>query len=117
MLFRSRWRAPVGTCTFLFTLVAVYMTGLRSFDEGPLVLAAVVGGLVADALIGRPRLLGLIAPAALWLTFFAVYELSWGLGWEVELWTGITVFTCLTGGALSLLVDWTQPQEAPASTM
>jgi hypothetical protein len=56
---------------------------------------------------GRPpalRVVGAAVPVVLWLAFFAVFDLKYGLGWEPELWAGITVMAGLTGAGPGLLV-------------
>jgi hypothetical protein len=43
-------------------------------------------------------------PVVLWLAFFALFHLAYGLGWSPELWAGVTVMAALAGAGLSLLV-------------
>ncbi|MGH9278763.1 MAG: hypothetical protein ACRD12_11765 [Acidimicrobiales bacterium] len=45
-----------------------------------------------------------VAPVALWLSYFALFDVTEGLAWPVELWAGVAVMSALTGVALSLLV-------------
>ncbi|MGH3441728.1 MAG: hypothetical protein ACRDUY_06735, partial [Nitriliruptorales bacterium] len=38
-----------------------------------------------------------------WAAWFAISHALWGIGWEVEMWTGSIVFSVLTGAGLTLL--------------
>jgi hypothetical protein len=114
LLMLRRWRAPFGSVTLLFTVVATLMASLHEFAVGISVVAAIVGGLTGDVLIGwlRPspsrvgayRLVATTVPAALWATHFAVLEVRFGLAWVPELWSGTVVLAALSGLALSLLM-------------
>src|SRR5205823_4385232 len=76
-----RWRLPFGSITTMWTVVAALMAALSEFRLGGTIVAAAVGGLVADALVhrlqpspDRPlayRLVGGITPLALWASYFA----------------------------------------------
>jgi hypothetical protein len=113
LLLVRRWRVPTGTATILFTTVAVGSSAIFDFEQGSLVLAAPIGGLLADLLISRlrpstarPRALWTVAaatPAALWGPYFAVVAGWYGLAWPAELWSGSVVLSCLAGLALGLL--------------
>lgn len=101
-----RWRLPSGTLLFVYTGVALMMTGLHGFREVWLVLPAALGGALADALSGdtpKPRALGVTVPSAMWLAWFAVYAVIAELAWTPELWVGTVVFCALTGLGLSYL--------------
>lgn len=113
LLLVRRWRPPQGSCTLLLTTVTVAATGLQSFERAPLVLAALIAGLVADSLLDRPRLLAMATPAALWLSFFAVHKMAWGLGWSVDLWLGVTVLASLSGAGLAALAGLMTPTAVP----
>lgn len=105
-ILMRRWRLPRHTLLFVFTGVALMMTGLHGFREVWLVLPAALGGALADALAGdapKPRLLGVLVPTAMWLAWFATYAIIAELGWTPELWVGSTVFAALTGLGLSYL--------------
>lgn len=89
-----RWRPPMGTFTLLFTAVAVGLAGLRGFELIELALAFLVGGVVADVLTRARFGVAVVAggaAAALWTTFFGVADLSYGVDWSVELWSGAIV--------------------------
>ena len=102
LLLLRRWRPPFGSATLLFTTVAVLITVTQEFAHGQLVLAAVAGGLAADWMIawssgavGRTRahrLVATVTPVALWASYFLVLQLTDGIAWPAELWTGSIIF-------------------------
>ena len=115
LLLLRRWHPPFGTATILFSSVTVLVGAIDTFSRWPILLAAPVAGLVADVLIARlrpsparpwpVRLVATVVPLVLWLAFFALYHLFLrGVGWEAELWFGVTVMAALAGAGLSLLV-------------
>lgn len=102
-----RWRPPFGFGTLLFGGVAVAMAGLTAFETGELALAALIAGLVVDALTARGTSVRLVAAAAslvLWAGFFAVAELTYGLVWTVELWSGSIVLAVASSLLLTSLI-------------
>lgn len=113
-LVLRRWHPPWGTATVLFSTVTIGIGGLDSWAEWPLLLAAPIGGAVADLLIhelrpsaerpGAVRMTAAVAPVTLWLSYFALFHVTEGLAWPAELWAGVAVMSALTGVALSLLV-------------
>jgi hypothetical protein len=121
LLLLRRWRPPFGSATVLFTTVAVLATVTQELAHGELVLAAVAGGLAADwtiawssrAVGGRRalRLVATVTPVALWTSYFLVVQLTDGIAWPAELWTGSIIFAGLSGLALSLLME---PPPGPA---
>jgi hypothetical protein len=121
LLLLRRWRPPFGTATLLFATVAVLTTAIQEFTHGVLVLAALAGGLAADWTIawssraaGRVRahrLVATVTPVALWASYFLVLQLTDGIAWPAELWTGSIIFAGLSGLALSLLME---PPPGPA---
>jgi hypothetical protein len=121
LLLLRRWRPPFGSATLLFTTVAVLTTATQEFAHGELVLAALAGGLAADWTIAwssratsrtrAHRLVATITPVALWTSYFLVLELTDGIAWPAELWTGSIIFAGLSGLALSLLME---PPPGPA---
>ncbi|HET6747955.1 MAG TPA: hypothetical protein VFL71_01725 [Actinomycetes bacterium] len=114
LLLLRRWRPPFGSATLLLTAVAVLTTATQEFAHGELVAAAAAGGLAADWSIARwsggagapgaHRLVATVTPLALWTSYFLVLQLTDGIAWPAELWTGSVVFASLSGLALSLLM-------------
>lgn len=118
LLVLRRWQPPGGAFVILFSLHALLLTGLLGFEQLPLVAPALAGGVVADLLIAarrRPQVVATIVPFVLWTAWFAVYELVWGLGWSVELWSGTIVFAVLAGWVLALLAFPPLPAPQPPS--
>jgi hypothetical protein len=102
MFVLRRWRPPTGTFVLLFTAYGVLMTGLDGFRDVELVLAVVVGSVAVEVLGRSWPLLATVAAAsvAMWLTFFAVLELTVGVAWTVELWAGSIVLAAASSAAL-----------------
>jgi hypothetical protein len=140
LLALRRWRPPFGSVTFLFTSVAVMMTGLAEYRLGWTILAAAVGGLVADLFVrtldpspARPatyRVIAVVTPLAFTLTYFLVLIAAYDIDWPTDLWLGTTGLAGLVGGMLSFLtvppavagevwvdeqVPSPEPEEAPAA--
>jgi hypothetical protein len=123
LLLSYRWRLPPGACTFLFALNAA-MLSVVSHQYG-LILVAVIGGAVADALLARVRdpqrdaaalrVFAVGTPLAYYLSYFALLGLSAGLTWAVHIWAGTIVLAVLTGLFLSYLrLPPALPERAPA---
>jgi hypothetical protein len=113
-----RLRPPPGTFTVLFTVVAIYMTGLNGFALLELAAAALVAGIAADLLVTRnqPIVLFAVVPLVLWSAFFLVADISYGIGWETELWAGSIVLASMTGLLLGALTsDSFRAAMSPAS--
>lgn len=113
LLLVRRWDVPRGSFTLLLTTYAVFMLVLGDFRLPTLVLAGLIAGLAADALVvqlgpgpTRPnavRILGAAVPAVLWLAHFGLLAAAGDLGWPFTLWGGVVLFAAGTGYALSLL--------------
>jgi hypothetical protein len=131
VLLRS-WRLPFGSVTFLASIVALVPSAVHGFEHGAAgLVAAPVGGLVADVVIRRLQrsperppqyaVLAAVLPLALWSSYFVALEVTGGLGWPPELWGGAVGLATLTGLALALLLPPTpaagrSPHSADASS-
>jgi hypothetical protein len=114
LLSLQRWRLPFGSATALFTTIAVLVTALEEFRLAPLIIAAVVAGLAADALIRRlhpsPQqrahywLFAALVPLVLWALTFAIIELFWGNWWPPELIAGVVIESAMAGAGLAMLM-------------
>jgi hypothetical protein len=114
VLIVRRWRPPFGSATILFAAVTALVGAIDTYDRPAPLLAAVVAGVLADVLIRalRPsaaRPWGSHAMAAatsltLWATFFAIYQVTYGVGWKPELWAGSIVLAGMSAVAVSALV-------------
>ncbi len=114
LLVLRRWRPPFGTATVLFTALSALVGGLDAYARPWPLLAAAPAGLVADGLIRRLRP-GAARPwaayataaatsAALWLAFFGVYHVAYGIGCTAELWAGSIVVAAISAFAVAVLV-------------
>lgn len=112
----ARRSLPVGAATMHLTIVATLVSGLQGFDRWPLAVAAIAGGIAGDVVLARNarrgrrsfdgvglRTLAVATSVAMWLVYFAAYEMAYGLDRPVELWTGPVVFAALTAYALAQL--------------
>lgn len=107
LLLAARWRLPFGSLAVLFTVPVFLLSGIEAFETVPLVPAGLVAGLAGDGLLRRGAGLRVVAaalPGVLWLAYFTLFELAFGIGWSVDLWLGAVVMAVLFGFALSLLV-------------
>lgn len=119
LLVLRRWRPPAGTATVLITVPAVLLSAIDSFERPALVLAALVAGLVTDALVHRlrpapdrraaVRLVAVLAPMVLSSAWFAALSVTTGVWYPPEIWAGTIVWTGLAGLGLALLVLPTPP--------
>jgi hypothetical protein len=114
LLVLRRWRVPPGTGLILVGTPVLALGAIDAFSGWELLIAGPVAGLAADVIIGRLgagparpaalRIVGAAVPVVLWLVFFGAFHLKYGLGWEPELWSGVTAMAGLTGAGLGLLV-------------
>jgi hypothetical protein len=115
LVMLRRWqKLPFGCCTFLFTGFTAATLVMFQYANGWTLIAAVAAGLICDWLIQvlEPntsnvwsfRLFALLAPVALWTTYFIVVAIAYHLGWALELSAGVVVLTGLATMALSFLI-------------
>jgi hypothetical protein len=122
LLLLRRWALPTGSLTLMFSVVVALDSALLGFEMGETILAGVVAGAVADALARslQPshspatvlRVVGLVVPIVLWLTYFAVLGAFYSVGWSVDLWAGVTVMSGLAGLGLATLMTLQVPAES-----
>jgi hypothetical protein len=123
-----RWRLPVGAATFMLTVNATLMVLMRfrfASSYWPVILAAVVTGLLADVFIARLRpsvanplalrAFAFAVPFAQSLLALAAIVLTHDqpLWWEVHMWLGVPFVAGVIGVGLSFLVA---PPPVPAET-
>jgi hypothetical protein len=113
-----RQSLPLGSLTVLLSVNVALMTTIHDkyLDTGPypLIAAAMLAGVVGDALIwwlqpspDRPRALRTVAfavPAVQYLLYFLAVLLWASLTWSIHLWTGAIVIAGGVGWLLSYLV-------------
>jgi hypothetical protein len=119
-----RWRLPFGTATFLFTTVSVLESGMKNMERGWAVVAALVAGLAADALIARlrvtperaaaQRIVAGVTPLVLWCAYFGILRFVYGIGWERNIWLSAVMLAGLSGVLLNALLVPARPAVAGA---
>ncbi|AFZ68146.1 hypothetical protein [Deinococcus peraridilitoris] len=116
LLLLKRWQLPPGAVTVLYlvnTLLMSAMTGDLT-RSGPVLLLALVSGLMSDLLIrglrpspSRPwafRGGALALPLLVWAPFYAGASVLGLLSMSLELWLGVSVMSALGGLGLSALI-------------
>lgn len=106
LLLLRRWTLPFGALAIYFGAVAVFEGAASEYRRWPLALAMLVAGVVAE-LSARRASVPVVAtaiPVALWLSYFGIVAVVYGMGWSAELWTGSILLAALIGLALGVLV-------------
>jgi hypothetical protein len=124
-LILPRWRLPFGSVTLVFGLVTVAMAALTTFALGWTIIAALVGGLVADTLLlaYEPdahdaygyRLMAVLAPLAMWSAYFLILGIAYDIRWPFDLWLGTTGLAAISGLLLSYVAIAPDVGTAPAT--
>ncbi|WP_157225135.1 hypothetical protein [Nocardia thailandica] len=114
-LLLMRRQLPVGAITAFVTGLAVLAQTVQNFTRPSVVVAAVVAGLVVEALVAvfaawAPRVptvtvVAVALPAALWSAQFMALQLGPGVAWSAELVTGTVVLSALVSAALVSVFD------------
>jgi len=105
-----RWRLPIGTFTFMFTINAALMSVFN--DAHVLILPALLSGIITDILylriqpaVKRPdtvRLFAFIVPGVRMLSLLLTIIGLWGTSWSIHLWLGV----CVLAGVIGLLMSY-----------
>jgi hypothetical protein len=124
LLALKRWQLPIGSLTLLLTTNAALMFSLGISYSGqhwPVLLAALAGGLLADALLAvlKPsaarvralRVFSFATPFSFFLLYFAALILSSGVWWRIHMWLGAPFLAGVAGLMLSYL--WLPPEGGP----
>jgi hypothetical protein len=111
-----RWKLPFGGLTFLLTGNATLMFLMAwrySHEQWPVLIAALVGGILADVLLVtlRPsaqrikalRWFSVLVPVSLFLAYFLSLVLTQGIWWNSNMWLGMIFISGVTGLGLSWL--------------
>ncbi len=117
LLTIRRWVLPFGSLTLILAgnAVLMFLLGLRySSAQWPVLLAALVGGIVADLLLAvlKPsaqrvmalRLFAFITPFAFFLIYFAALLLTGGIWWRIHMWLGAPFLAGVVGLGMSFLL-------------
>jgi hypothetical protein len=109
-----RWRLPFGSATVLFTTVSVLESSMKNMERGWTVVAALVAGLAADALIAglratperafAQRAVAGVTPLVLWCSYFGILRFGYGIGWERNIWLSAVLLAGLSGVLLNALL-------------
>ncbi|MEV4801664.1 hypothetical protein AB0K18_16770 [Nonomuraea sp. NPDC049421] len=114
LLLARRWRLPFGAITIMYAIVVLMPGAQTEFENVPVLLSIMAGGLVADVLMSRLRpsaerrgaywaFAGLSAFAT-WSLYIAFASVAAGrLPFVAELWTGAPIVAGLVGLALGAL--------------
>jgi hypothetical protein len=119
VLLLGRWRLPFGAVTLLLTGNAVLLVILNDFFV--LIPAAVITGLLADALLLRwqpisaARLYALtfLVPVVYFIGYFITVQQVAGIAWSIHVWTGATFLAGVAGVLVSLLAVHGPRLESP----
>jgi hypothetical protein len=112
-------RVPVGLITLVVAAASVPNGVFDDFENLASQLWPLAGAVVADLAVQavaarRPHLVplgaGVLIPLLIWPTHLVGVELSLGLAWSLELWSGAVVLTTLAGAVLGGLVG---PRSSP----
>lgn len=111
-----RWKLPFGSLTLLLagnSTLMFLMTWGYSHEQWPVLIAAPLGGILADILliVLRPSLervkalrwFSFLVPALLFLVYFLSLILTQGIWWNSNMWLGMIFFSGVTGLGLSWL--------------
>lgn len=127
LLGLRRWKLPVGSLTLLLTgtsTLIFLMTWRYSHEQWPVLIAALVGGILADVLlitlkpsatnIKALRRFSFLVPSLSFLAYFLSLILTQGIWWNSNMWLGMIFFSGVTGLGLSWLVvpPYSNPIEA-----
>jgi hypothetical protein len=116
LLAIRRWTLPVGSLTLLLTTNAALMFSLGISYSGqywPVLLAALAGGVLADALLAllKPsvarvralRLFSFATPFGFFLLYMAALITTSGVWWRIHMWLGAPFLAGVVGLTLSYL--------------
>lgn len=117
LLLMHRWTLPHGTLVVFITgnaLMMFLMGSSYSGDQWPVLIAALVGSIIAEVLYarmkpstGRIRELRLFAfgvPFVLYLLYFGILIMTVGIWWRIHMWFGASLLAGAIGLGLSFLM-------------
>ncbi len=98
---------PLGGRTAIVAIAAIGLNALDGFDRPALLLAALAGGVAADAVarVGHGRLAGVAFAAVVWPAWFAALKATGPMVWNAELWSGTCVLAVLLACGVTLLTE------------
>jgi hypothetical protein len=121
-----RWKLPLGSLTLLIAgnaLLMFLMTLSYSIQYWPVLIAALLGGILADVLLNllqpsRERVKALrwfsfLVPFLLFLLYFLSLILTQGIWWNSNMWLGVSFLSGIIGLGLSWLAVPPYPLNIP----
>ena len=104
-LLLRRWAPPQGAFVVFYGVVVSLFVALNEFGHAAAIAAALAAGAAADQVARRwPPATGAVAVSALWLGYFATYQLTvGGVAWVAEIWTGTVVLSALLAAGIGVL--------------
>lgn len=112
LLLRIRGVLPFGAITVLVTSVATLSAAVTQFEQPAAPIAALIAGLVADAVVRSGRNLpastqlpaiGAAVPLLLWGAQLLTLAVTTGVRWPAELLIGVVLLSTMFGAVLGLL--------------
>lgn len=109
----THWRLPFGTYTVVLGTVGILMQGIEEFSQLYEIVTPLVAGFLIDVISlrlqpsrdrARFALFAFAGPLVLWSVHMLVFELTRGVGWPIEIWTGAILWTGFAGWGISLLL-------------
>ena len=127
IMIMLRSRLPLGSLTLLITgnsILMFLMAWRYSHVQWPVLIAALVGGTLADVLLNilQPsaqrvkalRWFSFLTPAVLFLTYFVTLLITDHVWWHSNMWLGMIFFSGILGLGLSWLA--VSPYEPDAAS-
>ena len=119
-----RWKLPFGSLTLVLagnSTLMLLMTWRYSHEQSLTLIAALMGGFIADVLLVslKPsatrvkalRWFSFLAPALFFLAYFLCLILTQGIWWNSNMWLGMIFFSGISGLGLSWLAVPLDPLE------
>ncbi len=126
LLMLRRWRVPFGAVTVIFLGFGLLVNILTEYRDWVLIFPLLLAGATVDiaqrklapgprerVTLGGIRLIGPLAAAALWISFYGVLDLHRGIGWGGSLMVGALIMGTLTGFGVAFVIA--PPPYGPAS--
>jgi hypothetical protein len=117
LLILRRWRVPFPAFTIMYLVVGLMNCIMTQYRDAWILIPLVIAGLTVDLLqrglvrgpsdrltLGGIRLIGPVAAAALWFSYYAVMAIHLGIGWRPPTWVGANVLGVMAGFGVAFLV-------------
>jgi hypothetical protein len=117
LLLLRRWRVPAPAFTVTFFALGLLNCVMTEYRDAWILIPLVITGATVDLVqarlapgpgerltLGGIRLIGPLAAAALWITYFAVMAIHLGIGWKTPTWFGAIIVAIMAGFGVAFLV-------------